>query len=70
MPSDHVPSYGLSLNNKKIYCRIIDKPGDAIHVLGLNLVNSAPAPNRITVSAKYIRETSKEICEYLAGEDG
>lgn len=62
---DMLSEYGLSLNNKKTYYRIIDKPGDAIHVLGLNLVNSAPAPNRITVSDKYIRETSKEICEYL-----
>lgn len=58
--------YGLSLNNKKTYYRIIDKPGDAIHVLGLNLVNSAPGINRITVSDKYIRETSKDVCEYLA----
>ena len=57
--------YGLSLNNKKTYYRIIDKPGDAIHVLGLNLVNSAHGPNRITVSDRYIRETSKDICEYL-----
>ena len=63
--TDMLLEYGLSLNKKKTYYRIIDKPGDAIHVLGLNLVNSAPAPNRITVSDKYIRETSKEICEYL-----
>jgi len=63
---DMLSDYGLSLNNKKTYYRIIDKPGDAIHVLGLNLVNSAPGLNRITVSDKYIRETSKDVCEYLA----
>ena len=57
--------YGLSLNNKKTYYRKLDKPGDAIHVLGLNLVNNAPKPNRITVSDRYIRETSKDVCEYL-----
>lgn len=57
--------YGLSLNNKKTYFRTLRQPGDAIHVLGVNLVNDAPKPNRITISDSYIRETSKEICHFL-----
>lgn len=59
-------AYGLELNEKKTYFRTLRQPGDAIHVLGLNLVNDAPKANRITVSDRYIRETSKNICEYLA----
>lgn len=58
--------YGLELNAKKTYLRTLRQPGDAIHVLGVNLVNNAPEPNRITISDKYIRETSKDICQFLA----
>lgn len=58
-------AYGLELNEKKTYFRTLRQPGDAIHVLGLNLVNDAPKANRITVSDRYTRETSKDICEYL-----
>ena len=57
--------YGLSLNRKKTYCRTLKKPGDAIHLLGLNLVNDGPNPNRITVSDRYIRDTSKDICQFM-----
>ena len=62
---NNLQDYGLSLNKKKTYYRTLRKPGDAIHVLGLNLVNNAPENNRITVSDRYIRKTSKEICDYL-----
>lgn len=57
--------YGLTLNTKKTYYRTLSQPGDAIHVLGVNLVNDAPEPNRITISDRYIRETSMDICQFL-----
>lgn len=63
--ADLLSDYGLSLNKKKTYYRILEQPGDAIHVLGLNLVHNDMEPNRITVSDRYIRDTSKDICGYL-----
>ena len=62
---DALAEYGLELNNKKTYFRTLRHHGDAIHVLGVNIVNNAPEPNRITVSDRYIRETSKDICQLL-----
>lgn len=59
--------YGLTLNTKKTYYRKLRQPGDAIHVLGVNLVNDAPGPNRVTISDRYIRETSMYICQFLTG---
>ena len=63
---ESLSEYGLSLNAKKTYFRTLHRPGDAIHVLGVNLVNNDPDPNRITVSDRYIRETSKDICRFLS----
>lgn len=57
--------YGLELNYKKTYYRTLRQPGDAIHLLGVNLVNNDPKSNRITISDKYLRQTSKDICKYL-----
>lgn len=59
--------YGLSLNAKKTYYRLLRQPGDAIHLLGVNLVNNDPEHNRITISDRYIRQTSKDICRFLDG---
>ena len=56
---------GLSLNTKKTYYRQFHEKGDAIHLLGINLVYNAPEINRLTISDKYIRETSKDICAFL-----
>jgi len=63
---ESLSEYGLSLNTKKTYYRTLRNPGDAIHVLGVNLVNNDPEQNRITVSDRYIRETSKDICRFLS----
>lgn len=60
--------YGLQLNEKKTYCRTLRQEGDAIHVLGLNLVKGE-RHNRITVSDRYIRSTSKDICELLTNHN-
>ncbi|HQA98198.1 MAG TPA: reverse transcriptase domain-containing protein [Clostridia bacterium] len=54
---------GLETNRKKTYYRTMAIPGDAIHVLGLNLVRQDGKPNRITVSDRYLRKIS-----LLAGE--
>lgn len=54
---------GLETNNKKTYYRDLKISGDAIHVLGLNLVRQEGKPNRITVSNRYLRQIS-----LLAGE--
>jgi len=62
--------YGLSLNTKKTYFRTLRQPGDAIHVLGVNIVNNYPEPNRITVSDRYIREVCKEICQFFDEKNG
>lgn len=56
---------GLSLNKRKTYIRRLKAPGDAIHLLGLNLVYDVPGKNRVTVSDRFIRQTSIEYCEYL-----
>lgn len=58
----------LTLNQKKTYIRRLKQPGDAIHLLGLNLVYVKPGVNRITVSDRYIRQVSKEFCDLINGE--
>lgn len=55
----------LELNKKKTYFRHLRQEGDAIHVLGLNLVRTARETNRITVSDRFIRETSMELCQLM-----
>ena len=57
----------LCLNYKKTYIRKLKAEGDAIHLLGLNLVRKKEGNNRITVSDRYIRQTSMELCN-LIGE--
>lgn len=59
----------LELNRKKTYIRRLNIPGDAIHVLGLNIVKTENRKNRITVSDSYIRKTCKAICAWLNGEE-
>lgn len=45
---------------------MLSQEGDAIHLLGLNLVKRNNAINEITVSDRYIREVSKELCLLIA----
>ncbi len=59
----------LELNRKKTYIRHLKAPGDAIHVLGLNIVRTESGPNRITVSDGYVRETCRSLCDWLSGAD-
>lgn len=67
--TEKLEELGLSLNKRKTYIRRLNAPGDAIHLLGLNLVYVSPGENRITVSNRFIRQTSMEYCEYLAKKD-
>lgn len=55
----------LELNRKKTYIRTLKIAGDAIHVLGLNIVKTEMPTNRITVSDRYIRKTCKDICTWF-----
>ena len=57
--------FGLELNSKKTYIRRLRQSGDAIHLLGLNIVKTDTDTNRITVSDSYIRKTSIELCKLL-----
>ena len=57
----------LQLNSKKTYLRCLNSEGDAIHLLGINLVKTSGEENRITVSGKYLVETSKKIAELMSG---
>ena len=57
---------GLELNKKKTYIRKLNQSGDAIHLLGLNMVKRESKENEITVSDGYIREVSKELCQLIA----
>jgi hypothetical protein len=59
----------LELNRKKTYIRTLAVPGDAIHVLGLNIVKTETNTNRITISDRYVRKTCKAICAWLTGAD-
>ncbi len=56
---------GLELNKRKTYIRTLRQKGDAIHLLGLNVVRSAKCMNRITVSQKYLVQTSKDFASLL-----
>lgn len=60
---------GLELNKKKTYIRELLIPGDAIHLLGLNMVKTDQEQNRITVSHRFIRDTCKELCDYIEKAD-
>ena len=55
----------LELNRKKTYIRHLKQSGDAIHVLGLNIVKTDAPKHRITISDRYIRSVSKELCNLL-----
>ena len=55
----------LQLNRKKTYIRHLKSTGDAIHVLGLNIVRTDSDTNRITVSDQYIRSTCMDLCEWI-----
>ena len=57
----------LQLNLKKTYLRHLSSEGDAIHLLGINLVKTSNEENRITISGKYLVETSKKIAELMSG---
>ena len=57
----------LELNRKKTYIRTLSVPGDAIHVLGLNIVKTETETNRITISDRYVRKTCKALCAWLNG---
>lgn len=61
---------GLELNRKKTYIRTLSMAGDAIHVLGVNIVKTETDTNRITVSDRYIRKTCKALCAWINGDRG
>lgn len=63
--TDEIKAHQLALNKKKTYFRHLRLEGDAIHILGLNLVRTAGEINRITVSDRFIRETSIELCQLM-----
>lgn len=67
--NEEMVAHRLELNKKKTYFRHLRLEGDAIHVLGLNLVRTANCENRITVSDHFIRETSMELCSLLQKRD-
>lgn len=67
--SEELKKMKLSLNSKKTYFRHLRIPGDAIHLLGLNLVKTDTSVNRITISDKYLREISRELCELIESND-
>lgn len=58
----------LELNRKKTYIRTLNAPGDAIHVLGLNIVKTETDTNRITISDRYVRKTCKALCAWINGD--
>ena len=62
---DLIAKEHLELNCKKTYTRYLNHDGDAIHLLGVNLVRQNENKNRITIGGKYIKETSKSIAELL-----
>ena len=57
---------GLFLNSKKTYIRTLKQPGDAIRLLGVNLVKTDSTENRITVSDRYIRQTCMALADLLS----
>ena len=56
----------LELNRRKTYIRTLKAPGDAIHVLGVNIVKTDTEKNRVTISDRYIRETCRMVCDWMA----
>ncbi len=60
---------GLELNRKKTYVRHLNKPGDAIHVLGVNIVRTDYDRNRVTVSDRYIRKVCRNLCDWITTEN-
>lgn len=63
---ENLEKENLELNLKKTYIRKLKQPGDAIHVLGLNIVKSNKVKNRITVSDRYIRKTCRDLCDLMS----
>ena len=59
----------LKVNEKKTYLRRLKNPGDAIHLLGLNLVRRENERYEITVSDSFLRKTSMDFCEYVSEKD-
>ena len=55
----------LELNDKKTYVRKLNQKGDAIHVLGVNIVRQTKNRNKITISDKTIRQISKDFCKLV-----
>lgn len=55
----------LCVNTKKTYIRYLNIPGDAIHLLGLNLVRRENEQYDITVSDAFLRKASIDFCDYL-----
>lgn len=55
----------LFLNTKKTYTRTLKQSGDAIHLLGVNLVKTETEENRITVSDSYIRQTCRAFSDLM-----
>ena len=62
-------SLGLELNRKKTYVRRLEKPGDSIHVLGVNIVRTDDERNRITVSDRYVRSVCRDLCDWITNEN-
>ena len=58
----------LQLNCKKTYFRQLNVPGDAIHVLGVNIVKTVSETNRITISDSYIRKVCMEFGDWVHTE--
>lgn len=58
---------GLELNTKKTYIRTLNQEGDAIHVLGVNIVKTRSPRNRVTISGRYLRKISKDLYDLMAG---
>ena len=59
----------LKVNEKKTYLRRLKNPGDAIHLLGLNLVRRENKRYEITVSDSFLRKTSMDFCDYVSEKD-
>lgn len=56
----------LSINTRKSFQRIFKKDGDSIKFVGINLVyNVKNKKNRITISKKYLINTSKLLFEFV-----
>ena len=58
---DELAKLGLETNTRKTYIRRLRLEGDAIHLLGLNLVRKKKGLNRITVSNRYLVQISKDF---------